>query len=87
MKIEIKCEPTYVLELSQEEFLVLFEALGDRTMGQWNVYKERHNLTENECKHLKDISQEVYAKMKSPFNEFVLTDRWLAEQYKESYKD
>lgn len=96
MKIDIKCgNPTYTLELSQEEFLVLFEALGDRTIDQWDIYKERHNLTVNECKHLKDVSQEVYNKMddtlldfiKAPSSEFVLTDKWLANKYKESYKD
>lgn len=94
MNIKVN-NPTYTLELSQEEFLVLFEALGDRTLDQWDKYKERHNLTANECEHLKDVSQEVYAKMddtlldfiKAPSNEFVLTDRWLANKYKESYKD
>ena len=35
MKIEENNNPTYTLELSQEEFLVLIEAIGDRTNELW----------------------------------------------------
>ena len=93
MKISVNNNPTYTLELSQEEFLVLFEALGDRTVDQWNEYKERHNLTVNECEHLKAIGVYIYGKLEDLIidqvnpneDDFFMSDKWLAQQYKEKY--
>ena len=96
MKIDIKCKnPTYTLELSQEEFLVLFEAIGDRTNDVWEEYGAEYRLTKEQTKHLQNVSYNVYDKMNktikevaNPHNgEVYMSEKWLAEQYKESYKD
>lgn len=94
MKIDIKCEnPTYTLKLSQEEFLVLFEAIGARSNDAWEDYQQEHGLTDEQTEHLKTVSYSVYKDMDNyiedrvnpPSNVFFMAENWLAQQYKEIY--
>lgn len=95
MNIKENNNPTYTLELSQEEFLVLFEAIGDRTNDAWEEYGEQHGLTKEQMEHLKIVSYNVYEdmgnyiedKVNPPSDEYFMSENWLAQQYKKNYKD
>lgn len=93
MNIKANYNPTYTLKLSQEEFLVLFEAIGDRTNELWEEYGEQYGLTKEQTEHLTTISYNVYEDMNNyiedkvnpPSGEFFTSENWLAQQYKEKY--
>jgi len=95
MKINVNNNPTYTLELSQEEFLVLLEAIGTRSNDDWEDYQQEHGLTDEQTGHLKIVSYNVYEdmddyienKVNPPSGEYFTSENWLAEQYKKSYKD
>ena len=95
MNIKLNDKPTYILKLSQEEFLVLFEAIGDRTDELWEEYGAQYGLTKEQIENLTTISYNVYSdmdnyiesKVNPPSGEYFTSEKWLAEQYKESYKD
>jgi hypothetical protein len=93
MNIKANYNPTYTLELSQEEFLVLFEAIGTRSNDDWEDYQQEHGLTNEQTEHLKLVSYNVYEDMNNyiedkvnpPSGEFFTSENWLAQQYKEKY--
>ena len=95
MKISVNNNPIYTLELSQEEFLVLFEAAGDRTNDYWEEYGAQYGLTKEQIEHLKIVSYSVYQdmdnyiedKVNPPSDELFRGEKWLAQQYKETYKN
>ena len=95
MKIKVNNNPTYTLKLSQEEILVLFESIGDRTDELWEQYGEQYGLTKEQTEHLKIVSYSVYQdidnyienKVNPPSGDYFTSEKWLAEQYKETYKD
>ena len=95
MNIKVNNNPTYTLELSQEEFLVLFEAIGDRSNDAWEDYQQEHGLTDKQTEHLKSVSYNVYKDMNNyikdkvnpPSSGFFMSETYLAQQYKETYKN
>lgn len=95
MKIKVNNNPTYVLELSQEELLVVYGAIGDRTKDQWEAYRDYHRLSDKQLEHLQQIASTIYDNIansitneaNSNSDEFFIADDWLAQQYKEIYKE
>ena len=95
MKIKVNNNPTYALELSQEELLVVYGAIGDRTGEQWEEYRDYHKLTDKQLEHLQQIASTIYDNIASSITNvansngdgFFIADDWLAQQYKETYKD
>ena len=95
MKIKVNNNPTYALELSQEELLVIYGAIGDRTGKQWEEYRNYHKLTDKQREHLQQIASTIYDNIASSITNvansnsdgFFIADDWLVQQYKESYKE
>lgn len=95
MKIKVNNNPTYALELSQEELLVVYGAIGDRTREQWEEYRDYHRLSDKQLEHLQQIASTIYDNIASSITNvansnsdgFFIADDWLAQQYKESYKE
>ena len=95
MKIKVNNNPTYALELSQEELLVVYGAIGDRTGEQWEQYRDYHRLSDKQLEHLQQIASTIYDNIASSITNvansnndgFFIADDWLAQQYKETYKE
>ncbi len=95
MKIKVTNNPTYALELSQEELLVVYGAIGDRTGEQWEQYRDYHRLSDKQLEHLQQIASTIYDNIASSITNvansnsdgFFIADDWLAQQYKETYKE
>lgn len=95
MKIKVNNKPTYTLELSQEELLVIYGAVGDRTKDQWEAYRDYHRLSDKQLEYLQQIASTIYDTMANYIRneanpnsgEYFLADDWLVQQYKETNKD